>query len=229
MSAGIRLTLGPVGFGSFELPERIGFGGGQRVAVHQLPGGMRVVDAMGRDDARVTWSGAFSGPDAAERMRLLDALRVAGMALPLSWDAFFFTVVITELAAEYSTPWWIPYRLVCTMVQDEAAAVVAAVTSLVTLVAGDLAQAAAYTDVSAPQAALAVDGATTRGTADYAAALSSVQGSSAGINAQIDAAGEGLAAADLPTAVSSAGTLAQLGVARGYVARAGVNLANAST
>lgn len=229
MSAGIRLVLGPVGFGSFELPERIGFGGGQRVAVHQMPGGVRVVDAMGRDDARITWSGTFSGPDAADRMRLLDALRVAGAALPLSWDAFFYTVVITELAAEYSTPWWIPYRLTCTVVQDEAAAVVAAVASLATLVANDLAEAAVYTDVSGPQAALGAEGATTRGTAGYAAALGSAQGVSAGIEAQMDAAGVGLGSADLPTAVSSAGTLAQLSVARGYVARAGLNLANAST
>lgn len=229
MSADIRLTLGPVAFSSFEVPEKIGYGGGQKLAVHQLPGGARVVDAMGRDDAQVLWSGVFSGPDAADRMRVLDALRTAGIALPLSWDAFFYTVVIAEFKVEYATPWWIRYRLVCTVIQDEAAELVAAVVSLATSVTNDLMQAASYVDVSAAQGALGLPGATTRGTAQYAQAVGAVQSVGSGIDAQIASVGVGLSSPDLATAVSSAGTLAQLGLARGYVGRAAVNLANAST
>ena len=229
MSADIRLTLGPVTFSSFEVPERIGFGGGQKLTVHQLPGGTRVVDAMGRDDAQVVWSGAFSGADAADRMRVLDALRVAGIALPLTWDAFFYTVIISQFQVEYTTPWWITYRMVCTVVQDEAAEVVAVATSLATSVMSDLAQAASYAEVSEAQEALGSAGATTRGTAQYAQAAGAVQASSGGIDAQIESVGAGLSSTDLAVTVSAAGTLAQLGVARGYVGRAGVNLANAST
>ena len=229
MTTDIRLTLGPVGFASFEVPERVGLGGRQGLAVHQLPGGVRVIDAMGRDDAQIVWSGVFSGPDAADRMRALDALRVAGAPLPLSWDAFFYTVVIAELQADYSTPWWVPYRLACTVVQDEAAAVAVPAIALGTALADDLAQAATYVDVSAAQAALGADGATTRGAAGYAAAVGALQQTADGIDVQIASAGAGLGAADLPSIVSSAGTLAQLGAAQGYVRRAEVNLANAST
>ena len=64
--------LGPVVFRDFEVPERINLGGRQRLAVHMLPGGGRVVDAMGPDDAPIRWSGTFSGVDAAERVRMLE-------------------------------------------------------------------------------------------------------------------------------------------------------------
>ncbi len=229
MSAGIRLTLGPVCFTGFEVPEQVAFGGAQRLAVHELPGGARVVDAMGRQDAQITWSGAFSGPDAADRARVLDALRVAGLPLPLSWDAFFYTVVIAELRAEYSTPWWIPFRLTCTVVQDKAAELVAVVASLATSLAGDLAQAGAFTDVSVATTALGVDGATTPNTAGYAGATGALQQVRGGLDAQVDASGAGLGATDLASVVSSAGTLAQASAARDYVGRAQVNLANAGT
>lgn len=229
MSAGIRLTLGPVGFTGFEVPERLEFGGAQRLSVHELPGGVRVVDAMGGQDAQISWSGAFSGPDAADRARVLDALRVAGLPLPLSWDAFFYTVVIAELRAEYSTPWWIPFRLVCTVVQDVAAELVEAATSLASSLAADLAQAAAYADVSTATAALGVDGATTSSTAAYAGAASALQQVQGGLDAQMDAAGMALASTDLPTSVSAAGTLAQVSAALGFVGRAQLNLADAGS
>ena len=39
------LLLGPVLFQDFELPERISWGGKQRLTVHRLPGGTRVTVA----------------------------------------------------------------------------------------------------------------------------------------------------------------------------------------
>lgn len=85
----VVLVLGPVAFADFEIPERIAFGGTQRLAVHKLPGGLRVIDALGRDDRELTWSGIFAGPDATARSRLLDLLRARGAVLPLTWDVFF--------------------------------------------------------------------------------------------------------------------------------------------
>ena len=67
----IALLLGPVAFQDFELPANIGFGGEQRLAVHCLPGGARVIDVLGRDDAEITFSGIFSGSDATLRARTL--------------------------------------------------------------------------------------------------------------------------------------------------------------
>src|SRR5277367_6265103 len=114
------LQLGPVSFQDFELPGRIRFGGAQRLAVHVLPGGARVIDAMGPDDADIAWGGAFSGVDAADNARALDLMRVQGGVWTLAWDAFCYLVVIREFAAAYEHSNWVPYRISCTVVQDLA-------------------------------------------------------------------------------------------------------------
>ena len=105
------LQLGDVVFQAFEVPERLRFGGRQRTAVHLLPGGGRVVDAMGADEGPLSWSGVFSGPGAAERAALLDGMRRDGAALTLSWSGSRYTVVIERFEAEAVNPAWIPYRL----------------------------------------------------------------------------------------------------------------------
>ncbi len=105
------LTLGPIVFGSFEVPQSITLGGRQRLTVHQLPGGGRVVDAMGADDGELSWSGILSGPEAPARARALDRLRRGGLAWPLAWDGWRFTVIISRFEADSAEPFWMPYRL----------------------------------------------------------------------------------------------------------------------
>src|ERR1700761_7345057 len=92
----VALLLGPIVFRNFELPSGVNFGGRQRLALHRLPGGSRVIDALGRDDAQINFSGIFTGPDATLRSRSLDEMRVSGIALPLTWDVLFYTVLISE-------------------------------------------------------------------------------------------------------------------------------------
>jgi hypothetical protein len=229
------LLLGPVFFLDFEVPERIAFGGGQRLAIHRLPGGGRVIDAMGRDDADLVWSGIFTGPEAADRARLLDALRVQGAVLPLTWDAFFYSVVIARFDAEYAHPNWVPYKITCTVLRDEATGVAAPVTDLSGSVFADLASAGRAIDTTAATVALAAAGATSRGTATYAAATTAVSALATQLNAAAATAEATLSATPLNTATGltqaadAAGTLAAATRASGYVARAAVNLANAST
>ena len=103
--------LGGIALTEFEVPERIGIGGRQQLAVHNLPGGGRVVDAMGPDEVPIRWTGTFSGQDAAPRVRALERLRRAGNSLPLTWDSWLYTVIIEEFTADVSNPWWIPYRI----------------------------------------------------------------------------------------------------------------------
>ena len=105
------LVLGPVVFRDFEVPERVRFGGKQLLAVHVLPGGGRVVDAMGADEGVLSWSGVFSGQGGADRARLLDDMRRSGVVLPLSWAGWRYTVVIQTFEADAMNPAWIPYRL----------------------------------------------------------------------------------------------------------------------
>ena len=127
------LVLGPVAFQRFEIPERIQFGGRQRLTVHLMPGGGRVVDIMGADEGPVAWSGVFSGPEAAERVRLLERLRRDGAPLGLSWDGWRFTVVIESFEAEAMNPAWIPYRIRTFVVATDAAAALDAVLAPATL------------------------------------------------------------------------------------------------
>ena len=221
------LTLGPVAFAGFELPSSITLGGSQRLAVHRLPGGVRVIDALGPDPADIAFSGIFSGPDAADRARLLDALRVAGASLPLSWDAFLYTTVIARFEADYRSPWWIPYRISCSVLRDEAATLVTAAVQLAPSISADLVAAGSL--AAAASSAVATPGATTVGTATYAAAQLAMTNTLHSIDTQIATAQADLQARDVPTAMNAAGAIAQLTAARAYTARAARNLSNAST
>jgi hypothetical protein len=243
----VALLLGPVVFQDFEVPSGINFGGGQRLAVHRLPGGARVIDALGRDDAQISFSGIFTGPDATLRARSLDELRVAGLPLPLTWDVFFYTVMISVFHADYRNRWWIPYRLVCTVVQDEASGLQHLAGSLIAAVIEDIGAATAYAsaggvDLSPLQTALVTPGAATRGTAAYTSSQSYLTDARSSLNTSIDAAGARLTGIDLEgagsaqagvaalsTASDAAGQLSALVTAEAYVNRAATNLTNAST
>ena len=144
------LLLGPILFQGFELPESISWGGAQALAVHRLPGGVRIIDAMGRDDADITWSGIFSGPDATLRARALDLMRADGSVWPLTWDSFFYSAIIAQLDIDHRRPNWLPYRMSCTILRDEAASLLMAPISFASSVAQDLAQATALAPGIAP-------------------------------------------------------------------------------
>ena len=233
-----HLLLGPVLFRDFELPERISWGGAQRLNVHRLPGGARVVDAMGRDDAPIAWSGVFTGEDGAARARLLDLMRAEGGVWPLTWDSFLYSVVIQAFAAQYERVNWLPYRIVCTVLRDEAEGFVADALSLAADALGDLMLAegsGSGLDFSGPQAALQAAGAGTRGTSAYGVALGGVEALAAGADGALGAAdgrvaGAGLGdAAALGGAAAAAGDLAAAVRVRGYSRRALVNLRNADS
>lgn len=114
------VVLGDVAFERYEVPERIAFGGQQAMAIHKFPGGARIIDAMGRDDNAIHWRGVMLGPDAEVRARQLEDMRVLGDPQPLSWGAFFYTVVVESLDFDYRMPSHITYYITCAVVRDEA-------------------------------------------------------------------------------------------------------------
>ncbi|MGA9865705.1 MAG: hypothetical protein WBQ75_04615 [Acetobacteraceae bacterium] len=243
----IALVLGPIVFQDFEVPARINIGGAQRVAVHRMIGGARVVDSLGRDDSELRFEGVFSGQDATLRARTLDQLRAAGAPLPVTWDVFYYTAILTRFEADYRNAWWIPFRVVCTVVRDETAVSLDVVLSLSDSALSDVSQAITWmagTDLglAAARAALSAPSAAVRGTADYAGAqgsLAAVQSafsqtmSSTEVTLNSTNLGSASSASDtiatLGTAVLSSQQLAGLAIANGYVGRAASNLANAST
>jgi hypothetical protein len=243
----VVLLLGPIAFQDFEIPSAINFGGGQHLEVHRLPGGKRVIDAMGRDDARISFSGIFSGSNATLRARSVDALRSAGMPIEFTWDVFFYTVLISDFHADYRNSWWIPFRITCTVLQDEASALIQSVVSLATTATADIVMAASQAmgggvDLAQLQAVFSTPDATVRGTATYTAAQSSLAAALGSIGAAIGSATTDLAGVDfvnldsandgitnLLNATDAARQLSSLTTASAYVQRVAINLANAST
>jgi hypothetical protein len=245
----ISLLLGPIAFQDFEVPSGVAFGTEQRLVTHRLPGGTKVIDAVGPDDIDITFSGIFTGDDATIRLRTLQTLCDQGLPLPLTWDVFFYTVLIRRLEADYRSGTWIPYKVTCTVLRDEAGALVDEGLSLAGAAIADIASALPLAslggvDLSSLTSAFASDDAEIRGTAAFSQAQTSLSGAVLSLSANTASADQtlgnasaalGLAStaqegvAALQSATESAGILGSLTSASGYAGRAAVNLDNAST
>lgn len=224
------LFLGSVFLDGFEIAARIRFGGAQALAVHKLPGGTRVIDAMGADDAVIAWHGILSGNDATDRARALDAMRVGGLAAPLSWDVFSATVIVSDLKLEFSNSWWIPYQIACTvLVGTRSATLATAPVTLLADVVADLTLGALAPGVAAALASVNAAGATVAGSQAFAAAATALTGAGLRITAAIADTEPGMATTDLPSLVANAGSLASLSAASGYVWRATANFLDAGS
>jgi hypothetical protein len=116
------LTLGGVVFQGFEIPATINAGGEQMLAVHKMPGGNRVIDAMGPDDGEIRWSGRFRGTSAEQRALLLDFMRRQGQQQLLTYSLRRYQVVIKEFTANFEQSYEIPYSVTCAVVIDETQA-----------------------------------------------------------------------------------------------------------
>ena len=218
------LQLGSLDLSGFELPSRIGFGGAQQLAVHKLIGGARVLDALGRDDASLEWSGVLAGSDAADRARQLDAVRVAGELQTLTWNAFCYSVVVSKLQFTYTSPWWIPYRISCVVQRDLAQGTITSVPSASAAVLADLAFAGQLVG-SGLVSQITAASSLVSSAASSALAAVAVAKVSNGVEDGIQAAQVGLQSDDVVQVVAEAGSLAQLCCARGFLSRSAANLA----
>jgi hypothetical protein len=72
------LVLGGIVFDEWSTPERMPFGGAHAMAVHQLPGGSRVVDTLGPIEADIRFTGLMYDNNAIGVAETLDALRLNG-------------------------------------------------------------------------------------------------------------------------------------------------------
>lgn len=226
----VILTLGGVAFQDMEVPEKILFGGQQRVAVQNLIGGGRVVEALGLDDGKISFSGIFSGRDAVSRVQLLDAARALGASLPLVWEGFFYEVVIESFAVEYCRPNWIPFSISCVVVNDPLASLAALVAPVADLVANDLTVASAL----GGQAGVSLGGLSAMSLTGLSVAQSALSGAIGSSGFAINSAALALnGAADVGAGVNAIGQLsaassqlAALTNMRGYVNRAAENFAS---
>ncbi len=176
-------------------------------------------------------------------------LRADGQPLTLTWDVFFYTVVIRSFEADYRSGWWIPYRVAWTVLRDEAGAAIDTALSFATSAVSDIATAvgqalAGGMDLSSAQALMSAPQATTQGTAAFGSAQSSLQSAQSTLGGTIASAESTLGTASsqlasaraaqdgitaLRSATSGAQQLSALTAARGYVGRAALNFAYASS
>lgn len=224
----VVLSLGNVAFRGMEVPEKISFGGKQRLAVQNIIGGGRIVEALGIDDGEISFSGIFSGSDAISRAQLLDTARALGAQLPLVWQGFYYLVVIAGFTAEYRKSNLIPFSITCVVVTDPLAAAANLVAPVANLISGDLAAASALSGqagISASSlsaASLAVLGVTQ---SEIASAISS---SGSTLDGAVAALGSAMTPVMGINALGQLGgssaQLAALSGMSGYVNRAATNL-----
>lgn len=112
----------PFTFDFVEVPESIQVGGSHKLVVHQLVGGSRIIDAMGRDDADITFSGMFLGANATNRSDYLNGLRIRGKTLKLTWAKYSFDCLISEYHATFEQSFKIPYSITFKVLKDNAKA-----------------------------------------------------------------------------------------------------------
>lgn len=139
-----HLVLGPFEFTDFSPPSKMPGGGKHAMHVHKLPGGSRVIDMLGPDDADISWSGTFWMNDAYGQALQLDGMRSAGLPLPLMWGGQFYLVVIADFKYEVQRmPQCVHYHISCVVASNPMTGVGGFVASIGSLVGADLGAAGA--------------------------------------------------------------------------------------
>lgn len=184
----VLLTLGDVQFQDMEIPENLVVGGAQRIVLHKLVGGARVIDTLGADPDPLVWSGMFLGSNALQRALTLQRMRDAGQAVQLSFSQYAFQVVIAHFAADFQAEYRIPYRLTCEVQADYTGkATLSATAGIDSLINGDLSTANSLTSAignsSLSSAMASVSSAVSAVSSFASAAQSTIKGVLAPINA----------------------------------------------
>jgi hypothetical protein len=132
------VVLGGFVFQDHEIPNKINFGGLQVNKIQEMVGGQRVVDAMGPSAGNISWEGRFRGASAIGRAQTLDAMRIAGAQVSLTWLGLFYTVLVSRFEAETEKAYEVTYKITCVVVDDPTQGASGISTSLDSLVGGDL-------------------------------------------------------------------------------------------
>ena len=143
------LVLGPIVFDDWSTPSHMPFGGRHEMAVHRLPGGARVVDTLGPDEADIHFRGVMFENNAIGVAETLDALRLNGTQVPLLFAGRFYQVIVAHTKVDIQRfPQLVSYHVSCLVVQNTMAGNLNKVVSTTTqLVSADLATALAISGI----------------------------------------------------------------------------------
>ena len=116
----VVVTLGDFAFTNFEVPTKMPLGGDQHIKQHDLPGGTRIIDALGYFNAPIEWNGLFFGIDSVSRAKYLETLAAIGNPLSLKWDEFSYDVLIESFKYDFMRVNQIPYTMKCVILKNNA-------------------------------------------------------------------------------------------------------------
>lgn len=114
----IFVRLGEILLNGAEVPQVVNGGGEQLMKVHQLIGGNRVIDTLGRSDTDIKVSGLFRGIISMERLQYLDYLRINGQQVSFTYSIYNYLVVVKSLQWRLKMVYQFEYDMTLTVVQD---------------------------------------------------------------------------------------------------------------
>lgn len=114
----IFVRIGDILLNGAEVPQVVNGGGQQLMTIHQLIGGKRVIDTLGRSDIDIKMSGLFRGIISMERLQYLDYLRINGQQVSFTYSTYNYLVVVKSLEWRLKMVYQFEYDIVLTVVQD---------------------------------------------------------------------------------------------------------------
>lgn len=111
-AGGLSLKIGNVSFASTEIPERFGpLGGPQKLAIHEFPGGIRTIQALGSFTHPISWEGWLIGATALQRSQQLEAIKKNGVEVALKYGNFSENGYVGNYTATVHHQFMIRYQI----------------------------------------------------------------------------------------------------------------------
>ncbi|WP_460528802.1 hypothetical protein [Chitinimonas naiadis] len=123
----MKFKLGAFTFTDLEIPEELAIAREQKLVVHDLVGGGRVVDAMGTQLKPIEWTGWLLGKDAFDRAKQLAAMCEAGQVVALDAGRIGAKVIVQTFTYRFQTFYKIPYSITVLPLPPAASAKAASV------------------------------------------------------------------------------------------------------
>lgn len=101
IGASSPVILGHLVLTGIEVPDHLQVGGRQMMVIHRLPGGQRIIDALGNDPGRLELRGRFLGANAQGRAQSIEQMRNAGKAISFSAAGLSLSVLISDFSYRY--------------------------------------------------------------------------------------------------------------------------------
>jgi hypothetical protein len=114
----IIIRLGELIFNASEVPQRVNSGGSQMLVKQQLIGGVRVIDALGKNDDDIVFSGLITGIIDQERSKYLDYLRTSGIQVNFTYSSFNYSAVMRDYKPDLRMGYKNYYTITLTIIED---------------------------------------------------------------------------------------------------------------